>query len=147
MASHIITVKGPLGTATVQAHNAPNVGMTAGFPARTWHVLSGRTLRHQCSKRADAVRAAFTLTGAPRFNVPNLDGEPNLLAWIKGVKLRDVVLCPRDDEALIFHRLGQYARNLMHAREHRLAGRIERACAMEARCDRLYAALPDEARW
>lgn len=49
--------------------------------------------------------------------------------------------------AELFKRLELYATVKAAAMEHRKAGKIERALYLEKRCDRIYAELPDFARW
>lgn len=49
--------------------------------------------------------------------------------------------------ARVLARLARIARLSAHAREHRLAGRIQAAAIAEERLEACYAALPAEVRW
>lgn len=148
MPINIITVRGPKGAATIRVANKALSGhMAVQWPMREWLVhMDGNTVsRHD--RRNDAIRAAFEVTDAPRWNVPNLDCEPDLHAWLLRTKLRDVILCPRDDEAAVLRHLRDYAKFTLYARQDRISGNIPRAMLYEARAERVFNLLPDEARW
>jgi hypothetical protein len=150
MSAKLSIVSGPGGFATVHATNSVIDHQTStAFPHREWRVRMNNRLVETHESHKDALIAAYRLTGAAPFSVPNLDDMSieELAKWRVSIKLRTVFPCPFEGDAAALVRLRSYAKLKIEAIYARSTGAVDSALKREKRCDAIYAQLPKGAQW